>query len=80
MEGDERSTTSVEGLVSHVRWSPESDRVVFTLGRSASAGGVLQDLWLWDLGDEPPTQITSTGAAFGAEWMGARVRWRGDPG
>jgi hypothetical protein len=76
MEGDERSTTTVEGFVSHLRWSPESDRIVFTVGRSASGGGVLQDLWLWDLGEDPPTQITATGAAFGAEWMGSRVRWR----
>jgi hypothetical protein len=80
MDGDERGTATVEGLVSHLRWSAESDRIVFTLGRSASGGGVLQDLWLWDLGEDPPTQITATGAAFGAEWMGARVRWREDPG
>jgi Tol biopolymer transport system component len=80
MDGNERASVTVEGLVSHVRWSPESDRVVFTLGRSAPSGGVLQDLFLWDLGEEAPTQITATGAAFGAEWMGSRVRWREDPG
>ena len=80
MDGNERGATTVEGLVSHLRWSPTADRVVFTVGRSASGGGVLQDLWLWDLGDEPPTQITATGAAFGAEWMGSRVRWREDTG
>jgi hypothetical protein len=80
MDGNERAAVTVDGLVSHVRWSPESDRIVFTLGRSTSGGGVLQDLYLWDLGDEAPTQITTTGAAFGAEWMGARVRWGEDPG
>jgi hypothetical protein len=78
VDGRHHATTTVEGIVSHVRWSPDSERVVFTVGRSAAGGGVLQDLFLWDLGDEPPTQITATGAAFGAEWMGARVRWRED--
>jgi hypothetical protein len=80
VDGNERGTTTVEGIVSHIRWSPQSDRIVFTLGRSASGGGVLQDLYLWDLGEEAPTQVTATGAAFGAEWMGSRVRWREDPG
>ena len=71
------ATTSVEGLVSHLRWSPDGDRVVFTLGRTGSGGGVLQDLFLWDLGDgEAPMQLTSTGAAFSAEWLGTIPVWR----
>lgn len=80
VDGTEHGATTVEGLVSHVRWAAESERIVFTLGRSATGGGVLQDLFLWDLGEEAPTQITATGAAFGAEWMGSRVRWREDSG
>lgn len=75
--GDPVASTTAEGLVSHLRWSPDGERVVFTLGRSAAGGGVLQDLFLWDLGDEvPPTQLTNTGAAFGAEWLGAASLWR----
>jgi hypothetical protein len=71
------ASTDVDGMVSHVRWSPRSDRVVFTVGRSAAGGGIIQDLFLWDLKDGvAPTQITSTGAAFGAEWLGARPLWR----
>jgi hypothetical protein len=70
------ATTTVEGLVSHIRWSPDGERIVFTLGRSASGGGILQDLFLWDLGDEAPMQLTSTGAAFGAEWLGTTARWQ----
>ena len=62
--------------MSHVRWAPNGDRIVFTVGRSASGGGVLQDLFLWDLDSEAPAmQITNTGAAFGAEWRGATSRW-----
>jgi len=75
-EDADLASTSVEGLVSHLRWSPDGERVVFTLGRSATGGGVLQDLFLWDLADgEAPTQLTSTGAAFGAEWLGSQPRW-----
>jgi hypothetical protein len=75
-DGDEVSRTTAPGLVSHLRWSAASDRVVFTVGRAAPSGGVLQDLFLWDLDSEaPPMQITNTGAAFGAEWRGAAPRW-----
>ena len=49
---------------------------MFTVGRSADAGGVLQDLFLWDLNEEDPMQLTATGAAFGAEWLGAKALWR----
>ena len=76
----ELATADVEGRVSHLRWSPDGKRVVFTLGRAASGGGVLQDLYLWDLGvgDNPdPMRITDTGAAFGAEWRGSHAVWEG---
>jgi hypothetical protein len=76
-DGDTVATTTAEGLVSHLRWSPAGDRVAFTLGRSASGGGILQNLWLWDLRDgESPMQLTSTGAAFGVEWRGTAPLWR----
>lgn len=71
--------TSVDGLVSHVRWSPGGERVTFTVGRSAPGGGVLQDLFLWDLEDgTQPMQMTDSGAAFGAEWLGGASRWERD--
>ena len=76
-DGDTVASSTAEGLVSHLRWSPDGERVVFTLGRSASGGGVVQNLFLWDLGDdEAPTQLTNTGAAFGAEWLGSMPLWR----
>jgi hypothetical protein len=76
LNGNELESISAPGLVSHLRWSPNGDRIVFTVGRSASGGGVLQDLFLWDLDSEaPPMQITNTGAAFGAEWRGTMPRW-----
>ena len=75
---DDLASTSIEGLVSHVRWSEDGEQIVFTLGRSAAGGGVLQDLFLWDLEDgTAPMQLTSTGAAFGAEWLGTQPRWEG---
>lgn len=69
--------TTAEGRVSHVRWSPRGDRVAFTVGHSAPGGGILQDLFLWDLADgAAPMQLTNTGAAFGAEWLGSQPLWR----
>jgi Tol biopolymer transport system component len=76
INGNELEAASAPGLVSHLRWSPNGDRIVFTVGRSASGGGVVQDLFLWDLDSEAaPMQITNTGAAFGAEWRGTMPRW-----
>ena len=79
--GDRNATATVPGRVSHLRWSPRGDQVVFTLGRSAPGGGILQDLYLWNLGegeDPEPMLITNTGAAFGAEWLGSQSRWEED--
>ncbi|HUF06581.1 MAG TPA: hypothetical protein VMP86_04235 [Candidatus Binatia bacterium] len=70
------ASTSIEGLVSHVRWASNGQAVVFTRGRSAPAGGILQDLFIWYLDDgEVPTPLTASGAAFGAEWRGTTPRW-----
>jgi Tol biopolymer transport system component len=73
--GDRASMTTIQALVSHVRWSPDGERLMFTGGRLAPGGGVLQDLYLWDPGTNP-VQLTSTGAAFGAEWRGSPLIWR----
>ena len=74
--GAELAMTTIKGLVSHLRWSPDGEQVAFTVGHSASGGGVLQDLFLWDLKDgQAPMQLTSTGAGFGTEWLGTTPRW-----
>lgn len=76
-DGAPVANSTLDVLVSHVRWSRDSRRVVFTGGESADEGGVLQDLWLWDPEEgTEPRQLTNTGAAFGAEWLGAQPRWR----
>jgi hypothetical protein len=80
-DGDDETpsaTTTVDGYVSHVRWSPDGEIVSFTVG-TASGSGVLQDLYAWYLGDgEAPMRLTNTGAAFGAEWRGSVPRWEDD--
>jgi WD40 repeat protein len=73
---EELVSTTVSGRVSHLRWSPTGERVVFTRGTSAPNGGVLQDLFLWDLNGQPPMQLTNTGRSFGAEWRGSQPLWR----
>lgn len=68
--------TTAAGLVSHVRWAPNGSQVVFTLARSDGAGGVFQDLYLWNLDAGAPIQLTSNGASFGAAFLGATEVWR----
>ena len=66
----------VDGLVSHIRWAGGSNEIVFTLGVESANGGVRQDLWVWDLEDrKDPMPLTSSGAAFGAEWRGVMSNW-----
>ena len=75
-DGGELAKTTAKGLVSHLRWAPDDSQVTFTLGRTVG-NGVQQDLFLWDLTkDKAPMQLTNTGAAFGAEWLGTSESWR----
>ena len=70
------SRTTVTGLVSHVRWAGGSNEIVYTLGVLGAGGGVRQDLWVWDLNEKhDPLPLTSSGAAFGAEWRGVMTNW-----
>ncbi len=70
------ASVKIDGLVSHLRWSADGSEVSFTLGRVAAAGGVIQDLYIWDLVDgKKPMAITSNGTSFGAEWLGAAQSW-----
>lgn len=79
-DGRQRATTLAPGLVSHIRWAPNGSEVAFTLGTKGSSGGIVQNLYVWDLVDgKAPTMITSNGASFGAEWRGAEVRWIHEP-
>jgi hypothetical protein len=74
--GDVTASVSVTGLVSHVRWAGSSNEIVFTLGTLSGAGGVRQDLYVWDLKDgKDPMPLTSSGAAFGADWRGVMANW-----
>lgn len=75
-DGDSVAVTQVAGLVSHVRWVSSSNEIVFTLGSQSSAGGVRQDLYVWDLRDgRDPMPLTSDGVSFGAEWLGSAPNW-----
>ncbi|HLY36330.1 MAG TPA: hypothetical protein VKU35_06450 [Candidatus Limnocylindria bacterium] len=72
-----KARVSVTGLVSHLRWSPTGNRVVFTLGIDLSGGGIRQDLYLWDLANgKAPVALTAGGASFGAEWLGVAQFWQ----
>jgi len=74
--GATKARVSVTGLVSHLRWSPTGNRVVFTLG-IASVGGVRQDLYLWDLANgKAPVALTAGGASFGGDWLGVAQFWQ----
>jgi hypothetical protein len=78
--GNVRAATTVTGLVSHLRWAPNGSEVSFTLGHTGQNGGVVQNLYVWDLvNGKTPMAITSNGASFGAEWRGGAVRWVNEP-
>lgn len=79
-QGNERAATKVAGKISHLRWAPNSSEVAFTVGRLGANGGIVQNLYVWDLVDgKEPTMLTSNGASFGAEWRGGAVRWVREP-
>ena len=70
------ASVGVTGLVSHIRWASGSNEIVFTLGVESASGGIRQDLYVWDLEDrKDPMPLTSSGAAFGAEWRGVMSNW-----
>ena len=70
------ASIGLTGLVSHIRWAPTSNEIVFTIGSTSANGGVRQDLHVWDLQDrKDPMPLTSSGAAFGAEWRGVMSNW-----
>jgi WD40 repeat protein len=71
-----QASVKVDGLVSHMRWSPNGSQVSFTIASLGKNGGVVQNLYLWDLTDgKDPMQMTSDGTSFGAEWLGAAQSW-----
>jgi hypothetical protein len=76
--GDEAlASVQVTGLVSHVRWAPTRNEIVFTLGQRTNAGGVRQNLYVWDLVDgNAPSALTSNGTSFGGEWLGVAQGWQ----
>jgi hypothetical protein len=75
-DDESQASVKVNGLVSHLRWSADNSEVAFTLGRVGHNGGVVQDLFIWELKDgEAPMPLTSNGTSFGAEWLGASQSW-----
>jgi len=75
-DGRALSRITVSGLISHLRWSPRGNRVVFTLGITLPGGGVRQDLYTWDLvNGRAASALTANGASFGAEWLGSAQFW-----
>lgn len=75
--GATTAAVAVTGVVSHLRWSPKGNRVIFTLGIAPSGGGIRQDLYLWDLGNaKAPVALTANGASFGVEWLGVAQFWQ----
>jgi Tol biopolymer transport system component len=75
--GEERGALSVSGLVSHVRWSANSNQIVFTINRGTSSGGVSQDLYAWDLHTGSAAQrLTQDLRSLGAGYRGAEEDWK----
>jgi hypothetical protein len=77
LAGEERSAAGVSGFVSHLRWSVNSNQVVFTINRATSSGGVTQDLYAWDLrSGSVAVRLTQDLRSRGAEYRGAPEVWK----
>ncbi|HET9497471.1 MAG TPA: hypothetical protein VFP83_04030 [Candidatus Limnocylindria bacterium] len=77
LAGEERGALSVSGLVSHVRWSANSNQIVFTINRGTSSGGVSQDLYAWDLHTGSAAQrLTQDLRSLGPGYRGAEEIWK----
>ncbi len=72
-----KASVTIAGVVSHLRWATNGSEIAFTLGRLSANGGVRQDLFIWDLlNAKQPLALTSSGAAFGAQWLAAPQSWQ----
>lgn len=77
LAGEERATMAVTGFVSHLRWSVNSNQLVFTLNTGASGGGVSQDLYAWEVRTGALAfRLTQDLRSRGAEYRGAREVWK----
>jgi hypothetical protein len=75
--GEERGVLAVSGLVSHARWSANSNQIVFTINRGTSGGGVSQDLYAWDLRTgSSAVRLTQDLRSRGGEYRGALELWK----
>jgi hypothetical protein len=73
----ERSALAVTGWVSHVRWSTNSNQIVFTINRGTSGGGVSQDLYAWDLkAGSGAVRLTQDLRSRGGSFRGSEELWR----
>jgi hypothetical protein len=77
LAGEERASLNVTGLVSHIRWSANSNQIAFTVTTTSSGGAVYQDLWAWDLdSDSAAARLTQDQRSLGAGYRGAREIWK----
>ena len=77
LAGEERATVTITGLVSHLRWSALNNQVIFTLNLAAAAGGVIQDIYLWDIQDGvAPIRLSQNGASYGPSFRGVEEHWK----
>jgi len=74
-DGSPNTTVNAPGVVSHVRWAPNSLEIVLTLSYYGTGSTVLSDLYVWDVLKSQLTPLTSNGLARGAEWLSAPQVW-----
>jgi hypothetical protein len=77
LAGEERESMGVTGLVSHLRWSVNSNQIVFTLNTGTTGGGVSQDLYSWDVTTgHLASRLTQDLRSRGGEYRGAQEIWK----
>jgi hypothetical protein len=77
LAGEERESMGVAGYISHLRWSVNSNQIVFTLNTGTTGGGVSQDLYSWDVETgHLASRLTQDLRSRGGEYRGAPEIWK----
>lgn len=72
-----QSMTPIYGIGDEISWSPDSAYLAWTL---TTPNTERSDVWVMDVNDAQPRQLTTTGDAYAASWLFDSSLWISQPG